>query len=162
MSKKVFVILFLSLFKGLINWFSFNYTKKNPFQWNINIKIGVNVLSKATRTSCFIPQHCQDQKLQGFKFSSAAKQVPHQCNNLPKTYQKNQSQSSEIQRMPSIVSIRLWEEIIDSRHDLGWLVAEKFSQTMLSIFLSLFEVLKNSGSSVFFGHPANRLQIIGN
>lgn len=52
----------------------------------------------------------------------------------------------------------LWvrKELVKRCHDLRALIADKFAEGVLSIFLSLIEVFKNTCSSIFFVDPAKK------
>lgn len=45
------------------------------------------------------------------------------------------------------------KEVINGRHNLRWSSTKEFPQTMLSIFLSLFFVIKHSLSTTTFAYP---------
>ncbi|KAK9027784.1 hypothetical protein V6N11_067607 [Hibiscus sabdariffa] len=55
----------------------------------------------------------------------------------------------------AIALIWFREEFVNRWHDLRWSLADKLPRFRFCIFSTFFKVVKNSGSSVFFGYPAS-------
>lgn len=56
----------------------------------------------------------------------------------------------------SFLSLRIWEETVDSRHDLRAPPTKELPEPMLRVFLPLFKVFEHPRSSLLLQHPENR------
>lgn len=52
------------------------------------------------------------------------------------------------------INVRLREEVVDRRHNLRWAFPEKLAEAMVSVFLSLFQVVQYTCCTMSFVNPA--------
>jgi len=69
------------------------------------------------------------------------------------------SRNNTTKRCAKMVSVcRISEELVESRHDFRFLVANKLPQEIFLILLSLCMVIQNSSSPVLLGASEERIQ----
>ena len=79
--------------------------------------------------------------------------ITHQVQSIFKGHISNLELTQCITYHKEVISFRVSKETVDGWHDLGRLIADKLTDSMLCISLSFCKVIQYSCSPVFLVHP---------